>query len=134
MQTSQPDLFAAPFVQRGDSLIARDRSGNALDPDALARAARDEGIHRAIEHANADGSGWSDLAYAFLRLFLRTHRFFISEDVSDASKLAGMTQPPTDRAWGAIYVRAAREKLIVQDGTGRSRRRHSSICPRWRTL
>lgn len=88
-------------------------------------------MERAIEHA---GDEWRDLAYAFLLRFIASHRFFISEDVSNASIAWGMVQPPTLRAWGSVYTRAAKAGLIAQDGTGRSRRRHHSICPRWRAL
>lgn len=96
-----------------------------------ARSARDEGMERAAENA---GAKWRETAYEFLRGFLAAHSLFISEDVSEASKAAGMAQPPTDRAWGPLYVRAVKAGLMVQDGTGRSRRRHASICPRWKSL
>jgi hypothetical protein len=100
-----------------------------------ARAARDAGMTQAGEHAERVQAGWKDQAFEFLVRFARRRRFFISEDVSDASKEdPTFPQPPTDRAWGSIYVRAAREGVIVQDGSGRSRRRHASICPRRRSL
>lgn len=100
----------------------------------FARAARDDGMQRAIDHAESDAPGWSDVAFQFLRNYARTHEHFISEDVSDASRDWGMVQPPTDRAWGQIYRRAIKEGIIKQDGAGRSRRRHASICPRWMSL
>lgn len=98
--------------------------------DYAERQAR-AGMKRAAENAPA---GWPALAYAFLVRFAREHETFISEDVSAASKRAGLVQPPTDRAWGSIYRRAAKAGVIRQDGTGRSSRRHASICPRWRSL
>ncbi len=88
---------------------------------------------QAIDHADAVSPRWSDVAYAFLLQFARKHATFISEDVSDASKAWGMVQPPTDRAWGSVYRRAIKAGVIVQDGCGRSRRRHASICPMWRS-
>ena len=98
------------------------------------RAARDAGMQRALDHAEGDSPGWSDVAFLFLKQFAATHERFISEDVSDASKEWGMVQPPTDRAWGQIYRRAIKEGVIKQDGAGRSRRRHASICPMWLSL
>lgn len=100
------------------------------------------GMARALDHANAatldalgkDDLSWGDLAYAYLLRYARAHEEFISEDVSYASRLWGMIQPPTDRAWGAIYTKAARHGYIIQVGAGKSRRRHGSICPRWRSL
>lgn len=91
------------------------------------------GMARAMNHAESESPGWAETAYAFLREFAaRATDGFISEDVSDASKRAGMAQPPTDRAWGAVYRRALAAGVIVRDGSGRSRRRHGSICPKWR--
>lgn len=101
--------------------------------NAMARAAADSGMRRALEHAEQTVEKWGDLAYLFLEQYARRHGTFISEDVSDASKVWGMEQPPTDRAWGQVYKRAIKAGVIVMDGTGRSRRRHHSLCPRWRS-
>lgn len=100
-----------------------------------ARADRDAGMARSLEHAERLTQNWGDLAYTFLLIFARSNASFISEDVSDASKASKtFPQPPTDRAWGQVYRRALKQGIIVQDGSGRSRRRHASICPRWRSL
>lgn len=102
---------------------------------STARIARDAGIKQAIDHAQDLCFDWPERAYAFLVEFAQNNERFISEDVSDASKsVRGFPQPPTDRAWGSAYIRAAKEGVIVQDGAGRSRRRHASICPMWRSL
>ena len=111
-----------------------------LNPDgsviemSRARAQRDDGMSRAARHAESDYPGWADVAFRFLNNFAVTHQHFISEDVSDASRAWGMVQPSTDRAWGNVYKRAIKDGVIVQDGAGRSRRRHASICPRWKSL
>lgn len=105
----------------------------ALDFET-ARAQRDAGMSQAVQHAEDVCPKWGDRAYEFLCDFAKRHTSFISEDVSDATKLdPSFPQPPTDRAWGSIYRRAAKDRLIVQEGLGRSRRRHASICPRWRS-
>lgn len=102
---------------------------------SAARAARDDGMARSLASAERLSNGWGDIAYAYLLIFARHNETFISEDVSDASKASKtFPQPPTDRAWGSVYRRAVREGVIAQDGSGRSRRRHASICPRWRSL
>ena len=101
---------------------------------ADSRAERDAGIKLAADHAEDMHVGWNDRAYEFLVAFARCHGSFISEDVSDASKQANFPQPPTDRAWGSIYRKAVKNDVIIQVGTGRSRRRHASICPRWGSL
>lgn len=100
---------------------------------ARAETLRNAGMAQAVNHADRETPQWRDLAFDFLKAFCATHRYFISEDVSGASKEAHLPQPPTDRAWGSVYTRAIKAKLIVQDGTGRSNRRHRSLCPRWRS-
>lgn len=105
-----------------------------IDPLRRARVERDGGMQQALEHAEEQTPKWGDVAYHFLENFCRNNRTFISEDVSNASRTWGMEQPPTDRAWGAVYLRAAKAGIIVQDGTGRSARRHASICPKWRSM
>jgi hypothetical protein len=105
-----------------------------VDLFGWASHARDEGMQQALEHAEDEQPGWSERAYAFLVNYARTHADFISEDVSDAAIAAGEPQPPTLRAWGQIYRRAAKNDVIIQTGIGRSRRRHASVCPRWSSL
>jgi hypothetical protein len=105
-----------------------------MDLFAFAEAQRDAGMLQAAEHADESFHNWTDRAYCFLVAYATTHRDFISEDVSDASKEVDFPQPPTDRAWGSVYRKAARNDVILQTGSGRSRRRHASICPRWSSL
>lgn len=99
-----------------------------------ARAARDAGMRQALEHAEAVHADWKTHAYTFLVQYAKSHAEFISEDVGDAHERAGLPQPPTRRAWGSLYQKAAREGYIAQNGYGRSRMRHASICPRWLSL
>lgn len=105
------------------------------DPLAKARAEAEQGMDQAGEHADQVYPGWREEAYEFLVSYAERHPFFISEDVSDATKdLNHFVQPPTDRAWGSVYRRAIKERIIERAGTGISRRRHASICPKWRSL
>lgn len=101
---------------------------------AQALADREAGMKQAADHANETHGDWTGRAFDFLSQFARENQSFISEDVSDRSKEVDFPQPGTDRAWGSIYRRAVREEIIIQVGTGRSRRRHASICPRWGSL
>lgn len=115
------------------SLRVSRETTEGVDLFAYAERARDEGMRRAANHADRTIPAWTDSAYSFLLAFARSHELFISEDVSNASKVQGFPQPPTDRAWGAVYRRAVKAGVIIQDGFGRSVRRHASICPRWRS-
>jgi hypothetical protein len=93
-----------------------------------------EGMGQALGHAEEARPGWGEVAYEYLLGFAQRHASFISEDVSDETKETHyFPQPPTDRAWGSVYRRALKEGIIARDGVGRSRRRHASICPRWRS-
>jgi hypothetical protein len=110
--------------------------GYQVDEPAQSEAvrARDAGMQRAAEHAEQTHRGWNERAFDFLRDYAMQNAEFISEDVSDASLATGFPQPPTLRAWGSVYRRAIREDVIIQTGSGRSRRRHATICPRWGSL
>lgn len=101
---------------------------------SAARIARDAGMQRALDHAERVAPEWKHQAYTFLIAYAKTHAEFISEDVGDAYEAAGLPMPPTRRAFGALYVKAAREGFIKQCGLGRSRLRHASVCLRWRSL
>lgn len=98
-----------------------------------ARAARDQGMQQALEHAEEVTPNWSETAYQYLVNFtLNSTGTFISEDVSDAAaKDPNFPAPPTDRAWGSIYLKAERAGWIKRAGYGRSRRRHASVCIAW---
>jgi hypothetical protein len=100
-----------------------------------ARHEADLGMGRAARHADRVYDGWTDDAYDFLVRYAEQHSLFISEDVSNASKdVVSFEQPPTDRAWGSVYRRALKDGIIMKAGAGVSKRRHATICPRWRSL
>lgn len=96
--------------------------------------ARAEGMRAAVEHA---GDDWKHEAYTFLCQYARCAHpkaLFTGEDISDAHIAAGRNQPPDLRAWGSLYQRARRERVLaVVDNNGRSWRR-ASPCTRYRSL
>lgn len=101
---------------------------------SAARLERDQGMQRATYRAIDTCIDWPDRAYAFLLAFARSHETFQSEDVSDASKRDhNFSQPPTDRAWGSLYVKAQNAGVIEPCGMARSRRLHASVCILWRS-
>lgn len=89
-----------------------------LDPDAVARVRRDDGIQRAVDHADRVSHAWSVLAYQTLIAFLqhRAYRFLAQEFVEYAEDVERIPIPPDKRAWGSIIQRAARAGLIVKAG------------------
>jgi hypothetical protein len=76
---------------------------------------RDKGISQAEDHANRDYFGWSEQAYSFLVTFARMNPVFQAEDVRGAAE-GIVPQPPSERAWGGVIVRARKEGLIERTG------------------
>jgi hypothetical protein len=85
----------------------------------LAEAARDRGIERAVEHADAVETGWSDVAYAHLQVFLLklpTGAKVTGEQIREHAEKEGLRIPPDKRAWGAVMMKACRAGLIRKVG------------------
>jgi hypothetical protein len=79
---------------------------------------RDEGIDRAVAHADRVKPGWSQMAYEELKAFLIHTGLneFTSEHVRDFADAWGFQPPPEKRAWGGVMLRAARAGLIRKTG------------------
>lgn len=84
---------------------------------------RDEGISRAVGHADAVCEDWSAMAYAWLERRSRyggttTFRLdhFTIEQLRLASVFYDIPAPPDPRAWGGIVRRAAKAGLIEATG------------------
>lgn len=79
----------------------------------LAERNRDIGMQTAVDHADREQPKWSDLAYKYLKMYLRDNPVgeFLAEDVR---KWVGdeLPEPPSNRAWGAVIKRAADNGLI----------------------
>jgi len=106
---------------------------NLSEKQKHARTLRDQGMSRALNHVEEVIPKWGDLALAYLHKFARDHEYFTGEDVTEESLTWGLVQPETLKAWGPVFVRAAKLGMIERRGTGISRRRHASICPRWQS-
>jgi hypothetical protein len=76
---------------------------------------RDKGIQQAMDHANETSEKWSEIAYAFLREYMVGQSVFMAENVREASRNV-VPDPPSNRAWGGVLVRAAKEGLITRMG------------------
>lgn len=95
-------------------------------------AQRDEGIARSSSHAENIEPGWSSVAYAMLCEFCQARNgcYFTSEDVRRWCQLRGFeTEVP--KAWGGVFLKASRRKLIRKRGTSIAKQRHGSPCPEW---
>lgn len=99
----------------------------------FARAARDEGISRAVDRVDRAIAGWSDLAFDFIKLYAQQHRgqTFIGRDITQAAKSWGLIEPPNDKAWGGPMLRASRAGVIRKIGTAPDPNRHCNPVPLW---
>lgn len=100
-----------------------------------ARERRDEGIKQSEDSANDLHANWSDTAYDFLKGYIKINPVFQVEDVRFASQ--GIVKAPkSQRAWGAVILRAAREGLIWQDGFKKVKnvKAHRTPAALWKTI
>ena len=76
------------------------------------------GITVAIDHANMKHDGWADKAYELLMQFISWHKAaFLCETLRLYAETEGLLPaPPSNRAYGAIILRAKREGAIVHAG------------------
>lgn len=84
-----------------------------------AKARRDDGIYRAVSHADQVAPGWSDQAFKISAMYLSRLNAG-SETTSEAIRLhaegAGLADPPDTRAWGAVLLRLAKANKIKKLG------------------
>ena len=107
---------------------------NQLDLN-YARAERDAGMRQATDHAEAETPGWSAQALAYLRQYAERRDRFPGWFVTEEAALSGeVPEPPTKKAWGSIFTKAARHGWIVKDGYRPDPHRHANPCPVWRSL
>jgi hypothetical protein len=94
-----------------------------------------EGMQRAVDHADDVEPGWSDLAYAMLEQYAFDHFELMTEEVRAWAQDKGLAEPPTARAWGAVALRAARNRIIVKVGHRQTRNplAHSALATVWRS-
>lgn len=102
-----------------------------------ARAERDTGINRAVDHADRVSEGWSDRAYQFLLKFLSGHNGpFMAEEVRSAAALMDFELPPSARAWGAVILKAAKAGIIERVGIQKVKNKsaHCANAAVWRQV
>lgn len=100
-----------------------------------AEAKRDIGMAMAEDKANRDAPFWSDRALLALEKYCLAHpdQKFLGEDVrewAEGKRLVSI--PDNERAWGAVFQKAARLKIIRKVGYAPAR--SSNLSPKclWR--
>lgn len=102
----------------------------AIDFDS-ARSARDTGMQQAAMHAEIVSEGWSHRAFSALILFAMMQQGgFTSYDFRMAVKET-LDAPPTDKAFGPVFSRAAKAGIIRKTGYTQHPERHCSPTPVW---
>ena len=85
-----------------------------------AREQRDKGINQAVNHANEVNTGWSDAAFEMFKEWLKgwpkDFKFTI-EQFRQVAQIRGLPDPPSNRAYGGVAVRAKKAGLINSNGT-----------------
>lgn len=79
-----------------------------------AKARRDAGMQRAVDHADRKIDGWQDMALEAFRDYARRHVTFTTEQVRVASP--NVPNPPDKRAWGHVARRACKEGIVHKIG------------------
>lgn len=98
---------------------------------------RDQGIMKAVDHANAVVPNWKDCAHQLLQEFLSVHPGpFMAEDVRAYASQIDFPLPPHARAWGGVIMRAMNAGLIIQEGTGKVKnvKAHRANAAIWREV
>lgn len=77
---------------------------------------RDDGMQRAVDHADAVVHSWSDRAGELLLEYAAQRGPWMVEDLREWAYVHGLPSPPDGRAWGAVVQRAARAGTIIRIG------------------
>lgn len=96
----------------------------------------DDGMQRAVDHADAVEDRWSERAYQLLEEFAGSHYEFMTEDVRQwAHEQQDLPKPPDPRAWGAVTVRGIQSRLFIRIGYRKTRipPAHATPRPVWRS-
>lgn len=109
---------------------------NPNQPDMWGEGQRraEEGAQRAADHA---GQEWQVQAYRYLCMYMTNYvedgTPFSTEDVRNRARLT-LDDPPDERAWGHVMLRARRAGLIVRAGFkfATDPIRHNGISTLWK--
>lgn len=100
-------------------------------PIIRALAGRDSGMQRAQDHAEEASPGWADRAFAALCAHATRGGRFTSYEFRMAAYGQGLDAPPTDKAFGPVFLRAAKAGVIRKAGYAQHPERHASPTPVW---
>ena len=112
---------------------------NILDAIREGEALKQQGLMRAIDHADGVSPQWSQRAFnvavEYVKNELRSGQQFKSEDIRIwAYFFNKIHRPPNERAWGAVCTNMAKQGLIEKIGLGSvtNPKAHGAIATLWR--
>ena len=87
-------------------------------PSERAKLLRDEGMEKAVDHAERCNPYWQVFAMDYLRGYLDVigTKPFMAEDFRLWSENEGLQKPPSESAYGVIIVRAHKAGIIKSIG------------------
>lgn len=100
-----------------------------------ARELAEDGMIRAVEHADRVEPEWSERASSLLRDYAQFNPEFMTESLRVWAHRMGLPLPPDPRAWGAVVNKAVRDGLIVRDRYEMTKipPAHATPRPVWRS-
>ena len=104
----------------------------------LGEELKQEGIKKALRHANKQLSSWGYAAnfYFFEYVRKKNYKPFICEEVVLYAENQGLPKPPTRRAWGAIMHRLKAKGFIEFDTIVKSKnpKHHRGHKTQWKPI
>lgn len=89
---------------------------------------------RCLAKAEEEMPGFGNLALAYLKVYAHKHQFFTAEEVTDAARASGL-RPHNTKAWGPVFQRATRNKVIARSlQPYRRKYGHGSPSFMWQSL
>ncbi len=104
-------------------------------PEPSSRDLWDQGMKKAIDHANQLNSEWSETAFNFALQYVRTHEFFMAEDIRSAA-YGIVPEPPHLRVMGPIITRLVKYGAIQRSfyDTVLNPKAHMAVATCWASL
>ena len=96
-----------------------------------------EGMNNAAAHAERDNEGWNRMAFeAFVKYASATAEPFMTEEVRWYAEALGIPEPPDNRAWGSVAMRAKHAGLVYSVGYApqKSVNTHRSPKTLWKSV
>lgn len=93
---------------------------NLLDVIAESERRKEQGMQRAVDHADAVSEEWSTRAFNASLYFILVNPVgftFLTEDLRNWIYENNMIDPPpSDRAWGSITIKLRKAGYIISNG------------------